>query len=365
MAAFGVGTTVYTAYGAGVVKSYRESDAMHAVELSNWRLAQGQSPTLFARADSLSDKELPPSSSSSASSASHEHAEESAAKYVQKTVAVAVALKDEAGALFRAKDFNGAKTKYLEALDAMKYLGEGLTNEQKALVFELTVPCHNNLALCSMQVQEYSEAAIYARNGITLVSAIEERIDNGKVWQQLVSRGMTLKKLRNEWKKKSHFLAGKADLMRREYDTAVTNLEEALRLTLHDDPTAAAEEAKLRELLQVATKKRAAELKKEKSTWTRAFEKNSALDAGAAPTSSSAPPSPARNGGDAEPTIDLTKPGRYGDVFDAAASAEAAEAAEEAARRRAQDETLGWVVGVGLVVATVAAASVYLFRSRK
>ena len=250
-----IGTTVSTSYGEGNIVGIRSADNMYEIELKNWVLAQGQNPKLFAQLESLT--EMPSAASS--------NGKQVASNDVEKTMATAVAFKDEAGNLFRAKDFEAAKLKYLEALNAMKHLGEGLDNDQKAVVFELTVPCHNNLALCSLQIHEYNEAAIYARNGIMLVSAIEERIESGKVWQELVTRGMTEKKLKNEWKKKSYFLAGKADLMRREYDTSVSNLEEALKLTLHDDSssTAAAEEAKLKELLQIATKKRAAELKKQ------------------------------------------------------------------------------------------------------
>ena len=251
MNALAIGSNVSTSYGDGKVVGIRSADNMYEIELKNWVLAQGQSPKLFAQLESLSG-----------TSSNGEQAE---SNDVKKAMATAVAFKDEAGNLFRAKDFEGAKLKYLEALNAMKHLGEGLDNDQKAVVFELTVPCHNNLALCSLQIHEYNEAAIYARNGIMLVSAIEERIESGKVWQELLSRGMTEKKLKNEWKKKSYFLAGKADLMRREYDTSVSNLEEALKLTLQDDTssTAAAEEAKLKELLQIATKKRTAELKKQ------------------------------------------------------------------------------------------------------
>ena len=244
-----------TSYGEGNVVGIREDDGMYEIELDRWTLAQGQSPKLFAQLESLS--EIPSAISSTG--------ENAASNDVEKAMAAAAAFKDVAGNLFRAKDFEGSKLKYLEALNAIKHLGEGLDNDKKAIVFELTVPCHNNLALCSLQVHEYHEAAIYARNGIMLVSAIEERIESGKVWQELVARGMTEKKLKNEWKKKSYFLAGKADLMRREYDTSVSNLEEALKLTVHDDSssTAAAEEAKLKELLQIAIKKRAAELKKQ------------------------------------------------------------------------------------------------------
>jgi hypothetical protein len=45
-----------------------------------------------------------------------------------------------------------------------QYLGESLSNEQKAIVFEQTVPCHNNISLCCMQLKSYGESAQFAKN---------------------------------------------------------------------------------------------------------------------------------------------------------------------------------------------------------
>lgn len=109
-----------------------------------------------------------------------------------------------------------------------------------------------------------------------LISALEERMDGGQVWQCLQDRGMTRTKLIKEWKTKSYFLAGKAELLRKEYDVSIGHLESALTL-LADDPQSSTEIVKLKELLATATKKRTAELKKEKSTWSKAFKKNNEI----------------------------------------------------------------------------------------
>ena len=109
-----------------------------------------------------------------------------------------------------------------------------------------------------------------------LISALEERMDGGQVWQCLQDRGMTKTKQIKEWKTKSYFLAGKAELLRKEYDVSIGHLESALTL-LADDPQSSTEIVKLKELLATATKKRAAELKKEKSTWSKAFQKNNEI----------------------------------------------------------------------------------------
>ena len=106
-----------------------------------------------------------------------------------------------------------------------------------------------------------------------LISALEERMEEGQVWKCLLERGMTKNKLIKEWKIKSYFLAGKAELLRKEYDSSMSHIESALRL-LEGDINATAEITKLKDLLSTATKKKSAELKKEKSTWSKAFQKN-------------------------------------------------------------------------------------------
>jgi len=39
--------------------------------------------------------------------------------------------------------------------------GKTLTNDQKAEIFELTVNIHNNLALCNMKIEDYSQAVAF------------------------------------------------------------------------------------------------------------------------------------------------------------------------------------------------------------
>jgi hypothetical protein len=166
-----------------------------------------------------------------------------------------------------------------------------------------------------------------------LISALETRIPDGAVWKSLVALGMTEEKVLKEWKKKSHFLVGKAELLRKEYKDAGIHLEAALKL-IAGDLSRAAEENELRLLLTTATKKRSEELKKEKSTWSKAFEKNKAEAEGtstiaaasgstdaaekagnfASPVASAETPTKAQKTREAA-TIDLTKPGLYGDVF--------------------------------------------------
>jgi vacuolar-type H+-ATPase subunit I/STV1 len=84
---------------------------------------------------------------------------------------------------------------------------------------------------------------------------------------------MTQNKLLKEWKKKSYFLAGKAELLNKEYKNAIIHLENAIKL-IDGDVQSAAEILKLKDLLKSAMKKKSAELKREKDTWAKAFQKN-------------------------------------------------------------------------------------------
>ena len=76
-------------------------------------------------------------------------------------------------------------------------MSDNLSNEHRAAVFELTVPCNNNIALCSINLQNYGEAILYANNGLLLTSALESRVkSNSEVWKVLQEKfSMTLEKL--------------------------------------------------------------------------------------------------------------------------------------------------------------------------
>jgi hypothetical protein len=141
------------------VAEFRDSDRMFSVELFDWKLANGKSPTLYGQQSSLSLKPF-------AHAGSHTDSVDGLTEKSnsEKSLDKALKLKEEAGELFRAKNYEGAKDKYLESLRSMEYMAEEYSNEQKALAFELTVPCHNNLALCCIHCASYAEAAVYANN---------------------------------------------------------------------------------------------------------------------------------------------------------------------------------------------------------
>ena len=55
---FSVGDLVGTVWGNGCISDYREDDNMYIVHLEKWKLAQGQSPTLYLGVSSLKKRDL-------------------------------------------------------------------------------------------------------------------------------------------------------------------------------------------------------------------------------------------------------------------------------------------------------------------
>lgn len=228
-----------------------------------------------------------------------------------------------------------------------------------------------------------------------LISALEERIEEGQVWQQLLERGMTKNKLVKEWKIKSYFLAGKSELLKKDYETSIALLEAGLKI-LDNDPLALAEITKLKDLHVSATKKRSAELKKEKSTWAKAFQKNKEepevipvtsmegskvvedvksieeiLKSMNAPTSAatnaspskSAPP-PASTSKKAEPkkvkkTLKIVEPISEEEIV------ECNENVTEGNDDSVSDETFGWLVGATTILSVVGIVAFFLLKSKQ
>ena len=203
-----------------------------------------------------------------------------------------------------------------------------------------------------------------------LISALEERMEDGQVWKYLLERGMTKNKLIKEWKIKSYFLAGKSELLRKEYDTSIALLEAGLKI-LENDPSAAAEITKLKDLHSSASKKRSAELKKEKSTWAKAFQKNKE-EVDIAPVVlmdeevtaegvenfeeilkglNAAPPKKVKN------TVKIVEHEKEED--------DVGEGGVEVNDDSVSDEAFGWLVGATTIISVVAIAAFYLFKSKQ
>jgi hypothetical protein len=110
---------------------------------------------------------------------------------------------------------------------------------------------------------------------LVLITTLESRIPSALVWKALVKGGMTLEKLQKSMKKKSLYLIGKAEMSRKLYADAVSSFEQSLSLISGDTSDAYMKEIKeLKDLIAGAQKEIAAEKKKEKSTWKKAFSKS-------------------------------------------------------------------------------------------
>lgn len=224
-----------------------------------------------------------------------------------------------------------------------------------------------------------------------LITALEERMKDGLVWQCLLDRGMTKNKLLKEWKIKSYFLAGKAELLKKEYDASISHLEDALKI-LADDPQSTAEITKLKDLLSTAMKKRSAELKKEKSTWSKAFQKNkeepekpepevvAAVDAPSqgedmksieeilktmnikVPSPAGNAPTSATSGAEANGKTSKTAKRSKDIKKDSAAKNSEAEGSDGDS---VSDEAFGWLIGATAVIGAIGLAAFFVMKSKQ
>jgi cobalamin biosynthesis Mg chelatase CobN len=221
-----------------------------------------------------------------------------------------------------------------------------------------------------------------------LITALEERMKDGLVWQRLLDRGMTKNKLLKEWKIKSYFLAGKAELLKKEYDASISHLEDALKI-LADDPQSIAEITKLKDLLSTAMKKRSAELKKEKSTWSKAFQKNKEEPEKPEPAVVAAAEHAPSQGEDMKSieeilkTMNINVASPAGNPSTSATSGTEAngktakrskDIKKESAAKRSEaegsddsvsDEAFGWIIGATAVIGAIGLAAFFVMKSKQ
>ena len=294
---------VMSNYGIGQLKKKRKSDGICEVNLVDWTLANGKNPVLFCKLDNIQKfnagdriitkptKDTNNTNDTKETKDTNDTKEDLKAR-IQKLIADGIASKEKASLLFKQEKFEEAKEEYIKAIQITQYLGDNIDNEDRATVFEFTVPCHNNVALCNINLKKYDEGIQYATNSLTMVNALEARKLDSLVWKCLIERGMTEEKVFIETKKKSLFLMGKANLLSKNYDIAITQLEEALSL-IKGDPSKINDANKIREFLTQAKRSSKKESQKEKATWSKAFEANKNLndDAEKATPSTTTPPS--------------------------------------------------------------------------
>jgi len=264
---------VMSNYGIGQLNKKRKSDGICEVSLVDWTLANGKNPTLYCKLDNIQKFNAGDRMITKETTIVKEDPRER----IKKLITDAIASKEKATSLFKQEKFEEAKEEYIKAIQVTQYLGDDIDNDDRATLFEFTVPCHNNVALCCINLKKYEEGVLFAKNSLTMVKAMEARVPDSLVWQCLLKRGMTEEKVFIETKKKSLFLMGKGNLLKKNYEDAIVQLEEALSL-IAGDQSKAADASKIRELLIQAKKYSKKESMKEKSTWSKAFEANKKLE---------------------------------------------------------------------------------------
>lgn len=115
---FVVGSTVYTIFGGGTITEFRELDCMYVVTLADWKLAQGQSPSLYLQESAMSITPLIPAYKKTLPV--ELVPEPAKVPYAESCIAKAMAIKDEAGIFYNSKDYATARDKYLKALEAIQ-----------------------------------------------------------------------------------------------------------------------------------------------------------------------------------------------------------------------------------------------------
>ena len=112
-----VGSHVFMTYGEGTITAFREEDSMYIVELLNWKLAQGQSPSLYLQEVALSRSPVIPVRNITVKI---EVPEPPKLSYAESCIAKAIAIKEEAGTFYKKADYQTAREKYLKALEAIQ-----------------------------------------------------------------------------------------------------------------------------------------------------------------------------------------------------------------------------------------------------
>jgi tetratricopeptide (TPR) repeat protein len=228
------GDAIISTYG-GKGKIVETRPLHYVVTLNNWIMADGKSPMCYLQHNAVKLDTI-----------EQEKETEKKLKLAKcrDLLDLTVNCKETAAILFKKKDYDGAKKSYLEALGTLNKMGTELSDSLRAEVLEHTIPCHNNVALCSMKLKQYEDAITYANNGVLLVDAIDNQICSGAgaihggktgndrklslVWLAFKKRNMSYTKLIKDWKKKSLFYKGKAYYLAKDYDNAIDDLALAL-----------------------------------------------------------------------------------------------------------------------------------------
>jgi len=285
---FAAGARVTTPYGVAIVDSYRETDKMYKVIPESWRLANDCKPIFYMQAEYMKASPLYVPNGRQQ-------------KSVPEIIADAEKLKGEGAIFFQAGDFVAAISKYQSCLTLIDS-GREMSNEERAQIFELTVPCYNNIAMCLFKQKD--KVAIvsccdFAQTALRLCQAVENKIERGQsdFGDALLARGVikSVDNLRKTWSRKSRTLLGDAFMLRSDHNQAIEHYNGAIAC-LNGDPSFESIIKGLNDKIKKCKQLQKVEKNKEKKFSQRIFNKMGKEDEDAPATtpSSSPPPSPLR-----------------------------------------------------------------------
>ena len=195
---------------------------------------------------------------------------------VDESIQTAVNLKNEGAGLFSSQNYSSAREKYIAALESLQYVGEHLTDAQKAALFELTIPLSSNAALCFFKEENYSECLTFTKNALSFIGVLEDLTSSTikEIWPTIVSRGILTQQKLKELKKKSLALSGKCHCFRQNYSEARQLLSKALSLIPEAD-RGGKEGMELQRWLDRVSAEENKAAKREKAIWSKAFRRDS------------------------------------------------------------------------------------------
>jgi len=252
------GRKIQTPYGEALVRELRDKEGDIVCIPTNWRLAKNCEPVFYLN---RKDVKLVPLS-------------------VPEMLEKSRRLKGEGTELFKTKQYKEACVKYNLAASALgtnegTSLGD-FTDEERASVFELSVPLHNNIARCYMQMGSANESYVFALNGYRLVDALERKTSSGdgssKVMDALIKLG-TIKSvdhMKKDWKRVSMLIMGRAKLALKEFDLASKVFKEGLAL-IESDEAYKDKADELKKLINICARDKKTYKDKEKAAYSKGF----------------------------------------------------------------------------------------------